>query len=1723
ATTEDLSGLSGGNFSVTVTDANGCTTTSGPHSVSEPSVLAVIGTETNILCFGESTGAIDVTTSGGTTDYTYLWSNAATTEDISSLAAGTYTISVTDANGCTTSDSWTIAEPAAALSVTLSSSTMVDCNGSATGELTAAVAGGTPAYTYLWSNSATTAGITGLLAGDYTVSVTDNNGCTTSDTYTVTEPTVLDFTSFVTDVSCNGLSDGEIEINATGGTGAYEYRIKLQSEATWTQPWQPSSTFSGLASETYRVRVRDANGCTITKTVTVDEPDVLAVSLNTQTNVSCNGANDGAIDVDVTGGNSPYTYLWDNGATTEDITGLTPGTYTLTVDDNLGCGPVVSATYTITEPDVLDFTFTTTDVDCNGAANGEIEVSATGGTAPYEYRIKLQSGTWDEAWQSSNIFSNLDGEVYRVRVRDANGCLITKTVTIDEPTALDITLVDADDITCFGSGDGYIDLTVSGGTVSYTYSWSSTAAGFVDPETEDLSGLEAGDYTLEVTDSNGCDLTSSVYTISEPAELDNTSVRNQNVTCFGGTDGIIDLAATGGITDYTFTIAPVAGSLVGTQFVNLPANSYTVTVTDSNGCDDDEVVFIGQPEPFTYVVTPTDATCNGGADGSIEVKVEGGNSGPTEISIDNGSTYETGVWNGVDFYVYTFTGLTAGTYNVSVMDTEGCTGDYDNGGGSNAVVIGEPTAITYDFVGEQPVVPCFGDQNGEIQILVSGGTPGYEYSIDGGVTYQASNVFDNLFAGFYEIWVKDAAGCEVAYPLNDFEVTERPEVQIDDVFVTDVTCFGGSDGELEIIASGGFGAFEYSIDGNPYQTSNIFTGLTQGDHTILVKDSDGCTIDPAETYTVGVGDDIDPVAVCNPITVELDATGNYMLTSLDIDAIGLGSSDNCAIATMAVLPNSFTCTDAGPNTVTLTITDSNGNDATCMTTVTVNDNIAPVAVCNPITVELDATGNYMLTSTDIDAIGLGSYDNCAIATMTVLPNSFTCADAGPNTVTLTITDSNGNDATCMTTVTVNDNIAPVAVCNPITVELDATGNYMLTSTDIDAIGLGSSDNCAIVTMTVLPNSFTCADAGPNTVTLTVTDSNGNDATCMTTVTVNDVTAPVIAGSLLDSNIEGCDVTASPAETTVAALEALAGDLTITDACSASADITISNIDVVTGSCPMMITRTYSATDESSNTSVDFVHVLYVNDTQAPVVAGAIDETVLEGCDASAAPAAEATVAGIEALAGGLTITDVCTNDADIIVSSVDVEVGTCPIVITRTYTVTDECGNFDSFDHVIKIDDTFTLDVTSTDVVCNGDDNGTITVVATDAVCDLTYSIDGTDYSNTDGIFTGLIPGTYPVSVMNIHGCVTSWPTDIVIGEPDVLVVDNVVTSNVTGCEGDENATITVIVSGGTPAYMYSIDNATTWQASNLFEDLAAGDYDIYVKDANDCISGWGITIHVNEPAPIVIALDGITNVDCFGNSTGSVHMTVSGGTPDFSYEWVGPDGFTADTESINGLLPGDYVLTVTDANDCVEISGPHTVTEPLSALVIDEVLVTDVSICAGNMNASIEIAASGGTPNYLYSIDNGGSYFVNPVFEELGAGVYEILVRDANGCETVLEESITITQPDAIDIVSVDVVNVMGCFGDASGEIHINATGGTGILRYSIDNGDTYLINGGVFTGLAAGTYQVKVKDNNGCRVLYDMPTVITEPALLEVVEVILTDVSGCYGNTNGMIEVAA
>ncbi|MBI2968749.1 MAG: hypothetical protein HYY40_13190 [Bacteroidetes bacterium] len=517
-------------------------------------VSVTITSSTNVLCNGNCTGSATATLTGGTSPFTYQWSNAQATSTATGLCAGTYTVTVTDAISGTATTSVTITQPATAVSAT-ATATPALCNGTNTGTLSATGSGGTAGYSYSWSGGlGSNQNITNVPAGTYTVTVTDANNCTSTVTASVTQPTALTVTTTKTDVSCNGESTGTATITVAGGTPGYSY--------SWSNG-QTGSTVTGLVAGTYTTTVTDVNTCTQTGSVTISQPVAIVITVTT-TDASC-GSNNGTATASASGGTGALTYQWSNGATTQTTTGLAAGVYYITVVDGNGCMESSNALVNATGGATLTVT-SKTNVSCNGGNNGEAAITATGGTPPYTY-------LWSDPFnQSTPSATGLYANTYVVTVTDNSGCQSFLNVTITEPQTLSVSVV-KNDVLCYGTNNGSATATYSGGTPPYTYSWSN------GDTTVGSEQLAVGSYTITVTDSCGGKAIASA-TIIEPAAIITTLVSTADS---GSADGTATVLVSGGTTPYTYQWSD-SNSQTTTTATGLASGKYFVTVTDGNGC-----------------------------------------------------------------------------------------------------------------------------------------------------------------------------------------------------------------------------------------------------------------------------------------------------------------------------------------------------------------------------------------------------------------------------------------------------------------------------------------------------------------------------------------------------------------------------------------------------------------------------------------------------------------------------------------------------------------------------------------------------------------------------------------------------------------------------------------------------------------------------------------------------------------------------------------------------------------------------------------------------------------------------------------------------------------------------------------------------------------------------------------------------------------------------------
>lgn len=849
-----FSGLQEGAYTVTARDATGCLSTdiTLPITILNPSpVSASPDNITDAGCFGEFTGSIAITPAGGTpsgsgTGYTYAWTGpngfTSNNEDITLLESGDYFVDITDGNGCSSvMGPYTVGEPTQIIPI-LNSSTDVSCFGGNNGAASVTITGGAGGYSYQWigqvfgliSNVQNPAN---LIADIYNLIVTDASGCirTINSFATIDEPDpIIVLVNSVTPVACNGSSGGSAQIAVTGGTSPYSY--------TWTGASSGYSSTqdnpTGMPADDYSLTITDDHSCieNFSDLLTITEPAPLHVTVDNTADVSCFNGNDGGTQISVIGGTPIYQFQWTgitSGYTSnaEDPQDLVADSYNLTVIDANLCFITYPGIITIFEPVLLDVSVDlVTNVNCFGESTGAIEITPTGGTPGYNV-----------VWTGPNGFSAITEDIsglamgsYSLALTDNQGCFrdFTDLVDITENTPVTATF-SITDVNCglpLPSSDGAIDATIAGGVPGYSYLWSGPN-GFTSTF-EDISGLGLGSYVLEVTDNLGCVEIMAPQVVGSPLPL--TPLTTQvDIACFGDGDGSIDLTVAGGTPAYSFAWSGPSGFTGTTEDISgLEAGAYSVTITYSGICSVPftDIATIAESAEILVASVKTDISCNGLTDGTIDMTASGGVA-PYLYSINGGVAFSSNS---------NVTNLAPGSYQTVVMDASGCTipGDLN--------ILNEPSPIQIASYNQVDIASCPDNPEGSILVVGTGGTGAFTYSLDGGAP-DPSGDFQNLPGGTHNVTMIDGNGC-----THDTIVMILTPAQlvITNINITDVTiCSGNSNGELEVIGSGGTGLLEFSLDDVTYHTSGTFTGLTAGDHIIWLRDANGCFITDTATIT----------------------------------------------------------------------------------------------------------------------------------------------------------------------------------------------------------------------------------------------------------------------------------------------------------------------------------------------------------------------------------------------------------------------------------------------------------------------------------------------------------------------------------------------------------------------------------------------------------------------------------------------------------------------------------------------------------------------------------------------------------------------------------------------------------------------------------------------------------------------------------------------------------
>jgi len=705
--TATATGLCAGVYSVTVTDASGCFSILTDSVIDGATITTALTNISFASCNGICDGEATINAVGGTTPYTYLWSDLMTqTSAIATgLCADTYFVTVTDFNGCNMIDSVLIAEPS-----NLTTTTNVSCQGACDGIAIVVPLGGLAPYTYLWNDPlAQTASVaTGLCSGIYISILSDSNGCVVVDSVQVNAPYTVVSGTICTDSTCNG----SVTVTPMGGTAPYIY--------LWNDPGaQTDSIATGLCPGTYSVQIYDGTNCQMFDTILVPFP--LLTSITDSLDVTCANVCDGFAVVTPLGGQSPYTYLWNdiNSQTDSLASSLCTGNYTVNVIDGNGC--IDTSLVTINGPTALVIQ---TSATCFGICDGSATVIPEGGVGPYTF-------LWnDPMGQTDSIATGLCGGIYSVTVTDANNCVIMDTTTIFTPSSM-MSITDA---TCQGLCDGSVTATPIGGQAPFSYIWD-------DPSNQTNAtaiGLCVGWFYVTITDSIGCEVKDSAN-VSETSPLGLVQTGINDITCYGFCDGSITLAPSEGTPPYTYLWNDPA-SQTTLSANNLCAGSYMMTLMDAAGCITTETIALVQPSILVSSIDSiSHVRCNGDCNGVGLVSLSGGTK-PYIFQWDDPQLQTDSI----------ATGLCGGLYYILFTDKNGCIT-------KDSVLIDEPTKLSALI--DTTRIHCDYDCDGQIAFInQSGGWPPYTY-LWNDPNSQSTATATGLCAGIYMGRMLDSAGC----------------------------------------------------------------------------------------------------------------------------------------------------------------------------------------------------------------------------------------------------------------------------------------------------------------------------------------------------------------------------------------------------------------------------------------------------------------------------------------------------------------------------------------------------------------------------------------------------------------------------------------------------------------------------------------------------------------------------------------------------------------------------------------------------------------------------------------------------------------------------------------------------------------------------------------------------------------------------------------------------
>ena len=1671
-------GLKAGVYHAAVIDYNGCSDTV-EVIIETPSEWAHIKDSTKVTCYSYCDAQITITPVGGTGPYEHSWSTGSTSPTIINLCEGPYTDTITDSRGCVDTVKTIIKQPDS-LAVSPIVIQNVGCFGDSSAMAYATGSGGTGPYIFEWGNPIITTNDTlySAVADTYNIVLRDSLGCSDMNSLVITQPD--EFSTTISDtVHANCVCNASATVTPTGGVAPYFYQWNDIDNTT-------DSIAENLCTGDYFVEVIDGNGCLDTSFLIIRDTSIFTISITDTGHVSCNGLCDGFAVVTPNQGTMPYTYTWSDPSFTSDSSALNlcEGLVNVTVTDNEGC--VRFASVNIEQPEGLIGITNYTEPLCNGDTNGVAWVEISGGTEPYEH-------SWDTEYTNDTLY-NIGFGQYTDTIIDANGCRDTLTVDVTQPEILEQNL-DSLNITCFGSSNGSVWTKAFGGTTPYNHSWNDPLMS----NTDSLSNLEAGVYTVITTDFNGCEVIDSTSVI-EPTLLTSSITDTSHVACF--CTGVATVTPTGGTAPYSYSWNdPV--SQTDSIAVNLCAANYEVLVTDANGCKDTSYVSIRDTSGFvTDIVDSTMIECFGICNGSALARAENGVQPYNFIWDDDSFTNDSLVNN-----------LCSGTFTVTISDALGCTH-------IQSITITEADSLELTLLDTN--VSCNGACDGKARVVMEGGTPPYYYQWNDDDNSSTAFI-DSLCIGNYVVQVLDSNGCSTTDTIN---IAEPPELVAFINPYTPISCFGENDASLTAMPTGGVGPYTYLWSTG--ESSKVITDKEPDTYSVTITDSLNCSddtslvvVEPVQLTTL-ITDTIHLLcaSVPNGSATVTPSGGTQPYTYDWFDAPG-SQTDSIATSLPIGIYNvevidSRGCSDTAQVTIT-------GPPVFSVGIITYTPASCDICDGTAIATPTGGVGPYVYDWYNTPSNSGDSLVNglCAAQYNVSVTDANGCIDtagvviSGPAGFTASVIDTS-----MVTCNGLSDGFA-VAFADGGQAPYSFLWNDLSTTQNDSVIGLTEGHYSVVVSDDNGCNAFASVYiTQPEVLEATITSAS---PTSCSSACTGDATVEVSGGTGpynyiwddLSSQTTATAYNLCAAQYSVEVTDSLGCKDTVTSLIVGPDSLTVAIDSIVNASCkgdcdgsvaitPMGGVGGYSYVWDHPNATEDTIlSDLCSGEVNAQITdgngclafanifIGEPNELIVSIADSSDVFCNEGSSGwALVQITGGTQPYSIQWNDA--IAQTTD----TAKNLVAGTYTVTitDANGCSDSADVTIEQPDAIIATISNVEhILCTGFCIGKATLNVSGGTVGEGYTYlweNGVDSSTGTELCSG--PQTYIVK--DAFGCTLIDSVEI--------IDQNSFTATFEGksvdCNGDCNGEIVVTPSGGISPYRHSWNTGSIGDSLN---NLCPSTYVDTIFDDNGCFLVDSFV--VEEPDLFVVSIVDSSDLRCFGICEGKAIVEGMGGTPPYQYDWYNaPDSQIGDTAI--GLCAANYFVRGEDSLGCI---SEDTVSLNQPSQIIASIDSSSDVNCSGLCDGEATISAIGGTGSVIFlweDLDTISSRV------DLCKGDYLVYAIDDSLClDSIL---VTINQPDSLKAFITDTSHIV-CANVCDGAATVGQSGGTSPYSYN------WFSPGGEFTnqitGQCAGNYSVEVTDSNGC---VDTAKVIINDANLLTVNILPTHIS-CTGECDGKL----